>query len=105
MDHHKDECKELKQAGQLGDDMNVMIGRILRRLDRENGDNDTCKTLDGDLLPFTDLESNYDKLNKVRIRKNLYNFSNNDIFRANKKMLESSSINFNQFVVAQFQSA
>jgi len=64
LDHHKDECKELKQAGQLGDDMNVMIGRILRRLDRENGDNDTCKTLDGDLLPFTDLESNYDKLNK-----------------------------------------
>ena len=105
MDHHKDECKELKQAGQLGDDMNVMIGRILRRLDRENGDNDTCKTLDGDLLPFTDLESNYDKLNKVRMKKNLYNFSNNDIFRANKKMLEFSSINFNQFVVAQFQSA
>ena len=105
MDHHKDECKELKQAGQLGDDMNVMIGRILRRLDRENGDNDTCKTLDGDLLPFTDLESNYDKLNKVRMRKNLYNFSNNDILRVNKKMLESSSINFNQSAVAQFQSA
>ena len=55
----------MKQAGQLGDDMNVMIGRILRRLDRENGDNDSCKTLDGDLLSFTDLESNYDKLNKV----------------------------------------
>jgi len=105
LDHHKDECKELKQAGQLGDDMNVMIGRILRRLDRENGDNDTCKTLDGDLLPFTDLESNYDKLNKVRMRKNLYNFSNNDILRVNKKMLESSSINFNQSAVAQFQSA
>ena len=66
MDHHKDECKELKQAGKLGDDMNVMIGRILRRLDRENGDSETCKTLDGDLLPFTDLESNYDKLNNVK---------------------------------------
>ena len=44
MDHHKDECKELKQAGQLGDDMNVMIGRILRRL--ELGDDELIE-IDG----------------------------------------------------------
>jgi len=64
LEHHKDECKELKQAGKLGDDMAVMVGRILRRLDRENGDAESCKPVNGDLLPFTDLESNYDKLTK-----------------------------------------
>ena len=106
MDHHKDECKELKQAGKLGDDMNVMIGRILRRLDRENGDSETCKTLDGDLLPFTDLESNYDKLNKV---KTIIFFGGGklptSIFRISKKTLEFFSTNFKQFAVVHYQSA
>ena len=79
-----------------------MVGRILRRLDRENGHDETCKTLDGDLLPFTDLESNYDKLNKVQLTK--VGPLKISLFRNNKKMLEFSFINFKPSAAAHFQS-
>ena len=60
MQEGKHECKELKN-GRI-EETTRLFTRVLRRLERENGDSEKCKILEGDLIAFTDLESNYDKL-------------------------------------------
>ena len=41
-----------------------LVTRVLLRLEQENGDSEKCGKIGDDLIAFTDLESNYDKLNQ-----------------------------------------
>ena len=47
----KHECKELKN-GRI-EETTRLFTRVLRRLERENGDSEKCKILDGNLIAFT----------------------------------------------------
>jgi len=61
---HKEECKQLKQSGELGEEMSVMLSRIFNRIEKEHGDATDIQPSEGKFVSILGLESNYDKLNK-----------------------------------------
>ena len=61
---HKSECKDFKTRGVPGETA-VLFSRLLRRLERENGDSDTCSVAEGDDVDVTALESIYEKLSTI----------------------------------------